>query len=411
MYYRYSTYLLLTLLNLVCDISAVSRPDKVLELTSGNYDTSTSNYQIVVLNFYADWCPYSARWKPVFQETATLIYNATKLYDPSVIVFGQINCEIETTLAQRFRVTKYPTTKLTLYGKPLKKEFRGSRTVAGFTEYLNKYLADPIVYIPNFSDYTSKIEEEKGAVIIYSAQTSEHGDKAADSNELHIFRRVAQELREDCQFYYVLNGAVGDKVPTGQTYSIAFKPPHKLTEEEIKFQGSVTDSATLGHWAKENCIPLIREITFNNAEELTESGLPFVLFFYDPADKAWIEIFKKIVEKELVDQATKVTFLIADGHVFSHPLKHLGKTKKDLPLLAIDSFRHLFLYKRPIGTITEPNAIRQFIEDLNSGKLDREFHFGPDPVNSESPSSPPESAFNKLAPSNKMYSFIPRDEL
>ena len=34
----------------------------------------------------------------------------------------------------------------------------------------------------------------------------------------------------------------------------------------------------------------------------------------------------------------------ADGLKFSHPLNHLGKSIADLPLLAIDSFRHMYLY-------------------------------------------------------------------
>ena len=40
-----------------------------------------------------------------------------------------------------------------------------------------------------------------------------------------------------------------------------------------------------------------------------------------------------------------VNFLVADGLKFSHPLYHLGKTKNDLPVLAIDSFRHMYLWK------------------------------------------------------------------
>ena len=35
----------------------------------------------------------------------------------------------------------------------------------------------------------------------------------------------------------------------------------------------------------------------------------------------------------------QVTFLTADGLKFAHPLHHLGKSKEDLPLIAIDSFR------------------------------------------------------------------------
>lgn len=39
-----------------------------------------------------------------------------------------------------------------------------------------------------------------------------------------------------------------------------------------------------------------------------------------------------------------MNFLTADGNQFAHPLHHLGKTKKDLPLIAIDSFRHMYLF-------------------------------------------------------------------
>jgi endoplasmic reticulum resident protein 44 len=39
-----------------------------------------------------------------------------------------------------------------------------------------------------------------------------------------------------------------------------------------------------------------------------------------------------------------INCLHADGAKFSHPLQHLGKTNADLPLLVIDSFRHMFLF-------------------------------------------------------------------
>ena len=40
-----------------------------------------------------------------------------------------------------------------------------------------------------------------------------------------------------------------------------------------------------------------------------------------------------------------VNFLTADGQKFSHPLYHLGKSTSDLPIIAIDSFRHMYLWK------------------------------------------------------------------
>lgn len=387
------------------------RPDQVIELTSDNYDASTSKYQIVVLNFYADWCPYSARWKPVFQETAKYIYNETKDYDANTIVFGQINCEVQTTLSQRFRITKFPTTKMTINGKACKKEYRGARNAPAFQEYVKKFLADPIIPVNSMSSLGTKVEERKGSFIMYSARPDEHGDRPIESTELQVFRKVAQQLREDCQFLYVMGSASSNKVIPPDMYMIAFKPHHKGVEHETFYRSSITDVETLSAWIRDSCIPLVREITFENAEEMTEAGLPFVILFFDPNDKSWIEVYKRIVEQELRPESNGVTFLYADGHVFSHPLKHLGKTTKDLPLVAIDSFKHLFLYNQPITSISQPGKLKQFIADLHSGKLDREFHFGPDPI-SKSQTSPPESAFNKLQPSAYRYSLLmPRDEL
>ena len=117
----------------------------------------------------------------------------------------------------------------------------------------------------------------------------------------------------------------------------------------------------------DKCTPLVREITFENAEELTEEGLPFLILFHHPDDTESIKRFTDVVQKDLLDDKRKaagrqhffvqskepiflaprlenVNFLIADGIKFAHPLHHLGKSKEDLPLIAIDSFRHMYLF-------------------------------------------------------------------
>jgi hypothetical protein len=45
------------------------------------------------------------------------------------------------------------------------------------------------------------------------------------------------------------------------------------------------------------------------------------------------------VKRELLSERQQVNFLTADGVKFAHPLHHLGKSKEDLPLIAVDSFR------------------------------------------------------------------------
>lgn len=85
----------------------------------------------------------------------------------------------------------------------------------------------------------------------------------------------------------------------------------------------------------------------------------------------------------LISFKSSINFLYADCETFSHPLHHLGKSPKDCPLIAIDSFRHMYMFPN-FDDINKPNKLKQFIQDLHSGKLHREFHHGPD-----TPSTPP----------------------
>lgn len=101
-------------------------------------------------------------------------------------------------------------------------------------------------------------------------------------------------------------------------------------------------------------------------------------------------------------------------------MHHLGKQQSDLPLIAIDSFRHMYLFPR-FQDMYKSGKLKKFVDDLHSGKLHREFHYGPEKSEDDSDSdnevdkqpqqtTPPESTFKKLAPSKNRYTLL-RDEL
>jgi len=64
---------------------------------------------------------------------------------------------------------------------------------------------------------------------------------------------------------------------------------------------------------------------------------------------------------------------------FTHPLYHLGKNLNDCPVVAIDSFSHMYVFKKTFDEIVRLPHLLTFANDLHSGKLHREFHHGPDP--------------------------------
>lgn len=117
--------------------------------------------------------------------------------------------------------------------------------------------------------------------------------------------------------------------------------------------------------------------------------------------------------------AENINFLTADGKRFAHPLHHLGKSQSDLPLIAIDSFRHMYLFPK-FDDMYNKGKLKKFVEDLHTGKLHREFHYGPEKTEEDTEetneidtgkaTTPPESTFKKLAPSKNRYTLL-RDEL
>lgn len=118
---------------------------------------------------------------------------------------------------------------------------------------------------------------------------------------------------------------------------LAFRPDRTTSVElDETFKGNSENFDEVLTWIQTKCVPLVREITFENAEELTEEGLPFMILFHNPDDKDSIRRYNQVVHEQLMGEKHAITFLTADGKRFAHPLHHLGKSEKDLPLIAID---------------------------------------------------------------------------
>ncbi|XP_077271402.1 endoplasmic reticulum protein 44 isoform X2 [Temnothorax americanus] len=378
-----------------------------LSLTSKNIDATLAENELVFINFYAQWCRFSNLLAPIFDEAADKIRE--QFPQPGRVVMAKVDCDRETSVASRFHITKYPTLKVIRNGQPTKREYRGQRSVEAFQEFVRKQLDDPIKEFFDLREL-EQLDDKKRMIIGYFERK--------DVPEYALFRKVATNLKDDCQFYVGFGNASKAMHPPGEPI-IAFRSDKALSvETDETYKGSLAVYDELNVWAQEKCVPFVREITFENAEELTEEGLPFLILFHAPDDLQSVKQYKYIVTKSLISEKQNINFLTADGLKFAHPLHHLGKSATDLPLIAIDSFRHMYLFKN-FNDIFVEGKLKAFLQDLYSGKLHREFHYGPDITNNEisvtgkqvkTPTTPPESAFKKLAPSKNRYTIV-KDEL
>ncbi|CAI8049759.1 Endoplasmic reticulum resident protein 44, partial [Geodia barretti] len=95
-----------------------------VQVTTSNYNELRVTNDILLLNFYADWCRFSQQLKPIFEKAADAM--ATEDTAGTTVLFGKVDCDSEKALcANPFHVSKYPTMKLVRYGEVARKEYRG----------------------------------------------------------------------------------------------------------------------------------------------------------------------------------------------------------------------------------------------------------------------------------------------
>lgn len=157
-----------------------------------------------MINFYAEWCRFSNILQPVFDEAADAVHK--EFSEKGKVVMAKVDCDAQNTVASRFHITKYPTLKVLRNGQPTKREYRGPRSAEAFQEFIRKQLEDPIQEFHNLRDL-EVLDSKKRCIIGYFDRR--------DMPEYNNFRRVATNLKEDCQFHVGFGDAVGQMHPPG----------------------------------------------------------------------------------------------------------------------------------------------------------------------------------------------------
>ena len=78
---------------------------QVQEMTVQNYEELLNENQIVVVDFWSDWCGLCETMRQIFETVSEEIQDETDLD----IAFYTINAEDESDLAQHFSVLSLPT--------------------------------------------------------------------------------------------------------------------------------------------------------------------------------------------------------------------------------------------------------------------------------------------------------------
>ena len=278
----------------------------VIDLTEEN-EHLLAETDVFLVNFYADWCRFSRQLHPIFVTTDTAMREAYP--DESVVRMGRVDCDSQEKLAQKYRISKYPTIKVFRNGIEMKKEYRGNRSPSDFkklvlyicfnilhnSRYVEELLKDPVEEFKNL-DEAKKIVDNRNRGILVGYFSS------SDSTEYKTFSKVAKALSEECSFIAGFGAASEKERVTGDNIMFYDVEHGSAPVSEAVFLGALNNYDLVFKWAHDKCIPLVREITFENGEELTEEGKPFLILFHTNEDTQSLKYFQNEISRSLVGE-------------------------------------------------------------------------------------------------------------
>lgn len=105
-------------------------PNRPIKLTFENFKEIISSNKLVIVDFWADWCGPCKFMEPIIEELA-------RKYED--VIFGKVNVDEESVLAQRFNIMSIPTFLIFKNGK-LQDVIVGARPKRDFEVLINKYI-------------------------------------------------------------------------------------------------------------------------------------------------------------------------------------------------------------------------------------------------------------------------------
>ncbi|KAH8419333.1 hypothetical protein KR222_005666, partial [Zaprionus bogoriensis] len=369
----------------------------VLQINQSNFNDTITAYEVVFINFYADWCHFSMRLAPIFEQAAVRL--AEDLPNSAKVRLGRVDCVSEVELSNACGINKFPTLRLYYHGHPLRREYRAQRSVEALVEYVQKQLKVGLKYF-NDMEELEMINVKRRTVIAFFENRKR--------GELQVFELLAERYKNDCDFYLRIGKRVDEVEYTHSMPTLVFRPDTARTHAvNARFGGDLSNQSMVEAWLLTKCVPLVREVDFNNVEEIIEQRLPLLVLFHMPQDLDSVKDFKSIVEMQLAD-FNQFNYVTVDGLKFEHSVRHMGKTHRDLPLIAIDSLKLMFPYPK-FKDMYIPGHLKEFLKSFCDQHLFPKMRT--EPITDKPADPKPLSTFKNLGPSKHRYTLLGHDEL
>jgi len=322
----------------------VAEDSKVVVLTKDNFDKIVNEAETILVKFYAPWCGHCKHLAPEFIKAADILEK-----DGEGVILAEVDCTVETDLANRFDVHGYPT--LYVFHKGEKSEYKGPREANGIVKYMRAQAGPAAKPLKNEEELKAFIDR-KGD-IKFVAFTKE------DSKIGQTFVKAANALRDN----YVFGITPSTSERTDKI--VAFRNFDK-EDKEVVYDGK-NDLDALRKWIHETSLPLAGVYDENTRERY--GSLPMLCVYgkvsaeNDPAGLRYILNRIRPIAK---DFKGKLHFVAVDNNDNNFHEMNLNKDEK-YQIAIVDGEK---LYKSELNALKKDD-IKAFVQLFVDGKAEQ----------------------------------------
>jgi len=317
---------------------------KVVVLTKANFDEVVNNAETILVKFYAPWCGHCKHLAPEFIKAADILDK-----DGEGVILAEVDCTVETELANRFDVHGYPT--LYVFHKGEKSEYHGPREANGIVKYMRAQAGPAAKPLDKEEDLKKFLERKDDVKFV--AYTK------ADSSIGKTFVKLANSMREEFVFGIApATDARTDKI-------VAFRD-FGTEDKEVEYAGK-NNVEDMRKWVQEVSVPLAG--VYDEKTRSRYGALP-ILFVYskvsaenDPAGLRYILNRLRPIAKEFKG---KLNFVAADRDAKNFDEMNMDKEKKFQ--ISIEDGEKL--YKSDLDALKKDD-IKAFVQKFLDGKAEQ----------------------------------------
>lgn len=316
---------------------------KVVKLTKDNFDEIVNEAETILVKFFAPWCGHCKHLAPEYIKAAAVLEK-----DGEGVILAEVDATVESDLADRFKVTGYPT--LYVFHKGEKTEYRGPRDSEGIVKYMRGQ-AGPAARPLADEEALTKFLARQGDVKFVAFTKP-------DTELAKVFLKHANANRDHFSF------GIMDPTEKHKDEIVAFRD-FGTEDKEVVYPGKA-DAEELRKWAAEVTVPLAG--FYNDATRNRYGKLPILVLYgsfnaeHDPAGLRYALNRLRAVAK---DFKGKLNFVAADKS--ERNFRELGFKDADKYSVAIENGKDL--YKSDIKALNKAD-IKAFAESYLEGKVE-----------------------------------------